>query len=77
VLTDKRQNGGCFPTRAVFEASVGTKDLGILAGKYDTTSSYFRLRSVITIGTAHFTLYSLLYSSGGQIRPILRTFGTE
>jgi general secretion pathway protein K len=77
VLADKRQNGGCFPTRAVFEASVGNKDLGILAGKYDTTSSYFRLRSVITIGTAHFTLYSLLYSSGGQIRPILRTFGTE
>ncbi len=43
-----------------------------------TTSSYFRLRAVITIGTARFNLYSLLYRDlSGQIRPILRTFGTE
>ena len=41
-------------------------------------SSYFRLVTRATIGTTEFTLYSLLErSGGGQVRPILRTFGNE
>jgi general secretion pathway protein K len=78
VLTSKRQSGGCFPTLANFQASVAAAAQAQLAGQLDVTSSYLRLRSIITIGTARFTLYSLLYRDfGGQIRPILRTFGTE
>jgi hypothetical protein len=43
-----------------------------------TISYYFRLRTWITIGTTRFTLYSLIeQDAGGQIRPILRTLGTE
>jgi hypothetical protein len=42
------------------------------------SSFYFRLRSYITIGTTRLTLYSLIHRDpGGQIRPILRTFGTD
>jgi general secretion pathway protein K len=78
LANGRQQNKGCFPTLAVFNASVASKSQAQLMGRIGTTSSYFRLRSVITIGTARFTLYSLLYSDpSGQIRPILRTFGTE
>jgi general secretion pathway protein K len=78
VLAIGRKNNGCFPTMAVFTAGATTQAQTQFAGKIGTVSSYFRLRSVITIGTARFTLYSLLYRDlGGQIRPILRTFGTE
>lgn len=78
VLANARKDKGCFPTLAVFTAGVTGPAAAILSGKVGTLSSYFRLRSVITIGTARFTLYSLLYlDPSGQIRPILRTFGTE
>jgi general secretion pathway protein K len=78
VLTNARKEKGCFPTLAVFTAGVSGPAAAVLSGKVGTLSSYFRLRSVITIGTARFTLYSLLYlDPSGQIRPIIRTFGTE
>jgi general secretion pathway protein K len=73
----RKENKGCFPTLPVFTASVATQAQAGLAGRIGTTSQYFRLRSIITIGTARFTLYSLLYNRDGQVRPILRTFGTE
>jgi general secretion pathway protein K len=78
VLANARKDKGCFPTLAVFTAGVTGAAGALLSGKVGTLSSYFRLRSVITIGTARFTLYSLLYlDPSGQIRPIIRTFGTE
>jgi general secretion pathway protein K len=78
ILATGRKNNGCFPSMAVFTASLAGQAQAQLAGRIGTTSSYFRLRAVITIGTARFTLYSLLYRDlSGQIRPILRTFGTE
>jgi general secretion pathway protein K len=78
VLANARKDKGCFPTLAVFTAGVTGQAAATLSGKVGTLSSYFRLRSVITIGTARFTLYSLLYlDPSGQIRPIIRTFGTE
>jgi general secretion pathway protein K len=78
VLANARKDKGCFPTLAVFTGGVTGPAAATLSGKVGTLSSYFRLRSVITIGTARFTLYSLLYlDPSGQIRPILRTFGTE
>ncbi|MGH8230313.1 MAG: type II secretion system minor pseudopilin GspK [Steroidobacteraceae bacterium] len=78
VLTNGRKNNGCFPPMNVYQGSLSTQAQAQLSGKIDVKSAYFRLRSVITIGTARFTLYSLLYRDpSGQIRPILRTFGTE
>jgi general secretion pathway protein K len=77
-LATQRQNSGCFPTLSVFQSTLSSQSQAQLAGRLGTTSSYFRLRSVITIGTARFSLYSLLYrDGGGQIRSVIRTFGTE
>jgi general secretion pathway protein K len=52
---------------------------------YETTSSYFKLTSYITIGTAEFNLYSVLLqerggtpggggAQPGNVRPIMRSF---
>jgi general secretion pathway protein K len=78
ALANSRQQGGCFPTLAEFQMSLTAAQQSQLASRIGTTSSYFRLRTFITIGSARFSLYSLLYADGsGQIRPIIRTFGTE
>jgi general secretion pathway protein K len=78
-LLARRQAEGCFPTLAVFQASLGNEQTQAAgAAALGTQTSYFRLRSIITIGTARFSLYSLLQREGpGQIRVVLRTFGTE
>jgi general secretion pathway protein K len=77
-LADQRKRNGCFPTAQVFLSTLTGETQTRAARSIGVTTSYFRLRTFIAIGTARFTLYSLLYTSGGQqIRPILRTFGTE
>jgi general secretion pathway protein K len=80
-LASMRQQNGCFPTEAEYRASFSADQWTALVGgsphRIDTSSKYFRLRTVTTIGSARFSLYSLLYIDGsGQIRPIIRTFGT-
>jgi hypothetical protein len=43
--------------------------------KLGQTSVYFRLTSFVTIGSAQFNLYSLLYrDTTGAVRPIQRSF---
>ncbi len=88
-LLAQRQQEGCFPSLTAFQSSVSTQGTGTTSGTgtsanagsavgTSATSQYFRLRSVITIGTARFSLYSLLDLEGaGQIHVVLRTFGTE
>jgi general secretion pathway protein K len=78
-LLARRQAEGCFPTLATFNASLGTQpNGGGTTTQLSQTTSYYRLRSVITIGTARFSLYSLIQRDGaGQIHVVLRTFGTE
>jgi len=45
------------------------------AALFQMNSSYFRLKSYITIGSTEFSLYSLLYQDGtGMTRPILRSY---
>jgi general secretion pathway protein K len=84
-LLARRQQEGCFPTQAAFQSSLpiqtgtsGTATTNGSAIQTRQTSQYFRLRSVITIGTARFTLYSLMdRDDAGQLHVVLRTFGTE
>jgi general secretion pathway protein K len=78
ALAMQRQTDGCFPTLQVFQASLNPQTSSQLAGRLGQQSSYFRLVCFITIGTARFRLYSLLQRDlSGQVRVILRTFGTE
>jgi type II secretory pathway component PulK len=42
------------------------------------STNYFRLESIVRIGTVRLTMYSLLQRSPqGNVSPILRTFGSE
>ena len=78
ALAMQRQAEGCFPTLQVFQASLNPQTSAQLAGRLGQQSSYFRLVCFITIGTARFRLYSLLQRDpSGQVRVVLRTFGTE
>lgn len=78
TLPELRAQGGCHPSLAEFSTSMSNqKQMTTLQRRIGTNSSYFRLRTFITIGSARFSLYSLLYVDGGKIRPIIRTFGTE
>jgi general secretion pathway protein K len=77
LLVERRRNG-CFPTLQEFAAQMSPAQFAAVQRYVGESSHYFRLRSWISIGTTRFTLYSLLQrDSGGQIRPILRTFGTD
>jgi general secretion pathway protein K len=73
---------GCFPTQANYQAAFGTpkatgasQPSGAAQPKFAQSSLYFRLSSFITIGSAEFNLYSLLYRDAtGAVRPIQRSF---
>ena len=78
-LAKNRANASaCFPTQTDYEAAFADpKRLAQVRPKIAQLSSYFRLTSFITIGSAEFNLYSLLYqdqNGGGAVRPILRSF---
>jgi general secretion pathway protein K len=66
----------CFPTLANFQAAFSDpKVWASVQGKFSQNSTYFRLTSFITIGSAEFNLYSLLYRDAtGAVRPIQRSF---
>ena len=65
---------GCFPEKGALTAILGAiADVPPIG----TNSSYFRLTTRVTLGTTEFTLYSLLYrTGGGKVSPLLRSFGT-
>ncbi len=69
---------GCFPTKADYDAAFADPQLrSKVDQKISEVSSYFRLTSVITIGSAEFSLYSLLYQdrlSDAKVRPLQRSF---
>jgi general secretion pathway protein K len=72
-IIDSRSRG-CFPTVAVLRTTVRPD----IDKRITEKSSYFRLQSWVSIGTTRFALYSLLHRDGsGQVRPVLRTLGTE
>ena len=67
-----RQNG-CFPRKSILGGNEPQ-----IAARIDERSGFFRLQTWLSIGTAQFALYSLMYRDGaGKVRPILRTMGTE
>lgn len=69
----------CYPEEQTLLGRVGDANKKIeLDKQIGQTTEYFRLTTLVTIGTTEFTLYSLLHrEESGQVRPILRSFGTE
>jgi len=76
---NRATTSGCFPTVANFQAAFPAKGWsGTVPQKFGQTSLYFRLSSFITIGSAEFNLYSLLYQDNtGAVRPIQRSFTVD
>ena len=84
ALEAGRKNG-CFPDYKTFAATVGQGTAAwqqiepwVTDGQSNRIPvAYFRLTTQVTLGTAQFTLYSLLQrGSGGKVVPLLRSFGT-
>ena len=67
----------CFPKLTDYQAAFGGDAAAFnkLHGRLSQNSHYFRLTSIVSIGTAQFALYSLLLRDpSGQVRPIQRSF---
>jgi general secretion pathway protein K len=72
------RGGACFPGKEDFKVGLSAVQQQETERRVAERSSYFRLHSWVSIGTTRFTLYSLMYRDGqNQVRPVLRTFGTE
>jgi general secretion pathway protein K len=71
---------GCFPGLNGFKASFDKQKAPAAQDRFTTTSNYFRLSSLVTIGTAEFNLYSLLYMNSQQgyfINTLQRSFSPD
>jgi general secretion pathway protein K len=78
-LQMERQNG-CFPSLTDFNASFNGNSvaLGKVQSRIGMISNYFRLTSVVSVGTMRFALYSLLHQEGDlRTRPIQRSFTSD
>lgn len=81
-LAKNRENpAACFPDlKSYTQQILDANDLQLAgSGRFVTTSSYFRLSSLVTIGTTEFNLYSLLYmeSPAYLIHPVQRSFSPD
>jgi general secretion pathway protein K len=77
----KQRENGCFPTRDIYAASfggTGSPQWAEVASRVSQVSSYFRVTSIVTIGSAEFTLYSLLErDQQGQSHVLMRSFSPD
>jgi len=88
ALAKNRENApGCFPGTQQYSATFSNPAdytkystvAGSSAGRFGRASNYFRLSSLVTIGSTEFNLYSLLYmnQNGYMISPIQRSFSPD
>lgn len=71
--------GSCFPDMNTYKTVFDAKQWQQVQGMFGVMSSYFRLSSLVTIGTTEFNLYSLLYmdGSGYYVHPVQRSFSPD
>ena len=74
ALLLKSRKTACFPTESTLKTNVTGAKVG---DRVSSVTGYFRLYTIVSIGSTRFTLYSLMKRDGGGIRPILRNFGAE
>jgi general secretion pathway protein K len=76
----KARENGCFPTKQDYQQSFSNQQdwTQKVEPRVKETSDYFRLTSIVTIGSAEFTLYSLLWREpSGQVRVMMRSFSPD
>jgi len=78
---EKNREGaaGCFPDLNTYKQNLDANDQKLAGDKFVQTSQYFRLSSLVTIGTTEFNLYSLLFmdQQGNYIHPVERSFSPD
>lgn len=69
----------CFPAKSDFDAIFnGDKSQVYADTLVGTASSWFRLTSIVTIGTTQFALYSLMHQENDlRVRPVQRSFTAD
>jgi general secretion pathway protein K len=73
----KSREAGCFPLLKDYPASFGgaeAPEFQKVKDRVSQTSKYFRLTSIVTIGSAEFTLYSLLQRDPAGVHVLMRSF---
>lgn len=74
----RNRKDGCFPRVDDLRATLGDEKYATLQNAVSENSNWFRLVSIVSIGTSQLTLYSLLErNSAGGVRAVLRSIGTE
>ena len=78
TLADDRKKG-CAPTKANYLAGTSTPDIRTKAtARVTETSSWFRVRTNVRVGTAEFVIYSVCFrEQGKKLRTVQRSFGSE
>jgi general secretion pathway protein K len=74
---DKNRRDGCFPTLEDVRATLPDAEFRRIEPLIGESSKWFRLRTVIRIGTMEVTLYSLLERSARSPRTVLRSLGSD
>jgi general secretion pathway protein K len=76
----KTRTEGCHPNQQEFDSSFnGQQDVRTKVDqKVGMVSDYFRLMSIVNVGTTQFALYSLLHQEQDlRVRPIQRSFTAD
>lgn len=69
---------GCFPRLDDLRVSMDDAQFAALQGSLSENSSWFRITTIVSIGTSQLTLYSLLErNAAGGVRAVVRSIGTE
>lgn len=73
----QNRRGGCFPSIEDLRATLSDAEFRRIETQVSQASAWFRLRTVVRIGTMELTLYSLLERGNGPPRAVLRSIGSE
>jgi general secretion pathway protein K len=76
----KARESACFPAMAAYQAEFGgaPQEWQKVQNRVSETSVYFRVTSIVTIGSAEFTLYSLLQRDPqNQVHVVMRSFSPD
>lgn len=79
LAKSRQASQACFPEKQVYTQILGADVQAMSPITIDTASTYFRLSSLITIGSTEFNLYSLLLVEQGThyVHPVLRSFSPD
>lgn len=76
-LLKKNRRSGCFPTVQDLRSTLPDEDFRRIETLVTDSSKWFRLRTVVSIGTMEVTLYSLLERTARTPRTVLRSLGSD